>query len=138
MGEWDWGVWGEVGGVDFAVEAGGVFGVAAAVAVLLNFEDECVLVAVGVDFFDGLVFAGGFAFVPDFVAAAAPVDGLAEGEGHFEGGFVHVGEHEGLVGEVVDGDGWDEAIFVEFGCEGEVLFDGGFVEAWGELDLVGL
>ena len=103
---------------DAAEEAGAVAGVAGSGAFLIDAEDESVLVAIGEDFDDFLDVAAFFAFVPEPLAAAAEVDGFAEGEGEAEGFLVHEGDHEDGAGDGVDGDGGDEAIGVEFRSEG--------------------
>ena len=103
-------------------------------AFLIDAEDERVLVAIGEDFDDFLDVAAFFAFVPEPLAAAAEVDGFAEGEGEAEGFLVHEGDHEDGAGDGVDGDGGDEAIGVEFRCEGGAGFDGGFGVAGAEDD----
>ena len=120
-----------------AVEAGAAVGVAGTGSFLIDVENEGVLVAVGADFTDGLGVAGGGALVPEFLATAGVVNGLAEFEGAAEGFLVHPGEHEGFLGGGVDGDGGEEAVGVEFGAE-----DGGFVgffavRFWAEGDGVG-
>jgi len=108
--------------------------VAGSGAFLIDAEDERVLVAIGEDFDDFLDVAAFFAFVPEPLAAAAEVDGFAEGEGEAEGFLVHEGDHEDGAGDGVDGDGGDEAIGVEFRCEGGAGFDGGFGVAGAEDD----
>jgi len=55
-----------------------------------------------------------FAFVPEFLAAAAVEPGFAAGQGAAEGFGVHVGEHEDFARVGVLGDGGDEAVFIEF------------------------
>ena len=107
-----------IGDGDAAEEAGAVAGVAGTGAFLIDAEDERVLVAIGEDFDDFLDVAAFFAFVPEPLAAAAEVDGFAEGEGEAEGFLVHEGDHEDGAGDGVDGDGGDEAIGVEFRGEG--------------------
>ena len=123
-----------IGDGDAAEEAGPVAGVAGTVAFLIDAEDEGVLVAIGEDFDDFLDVAAFFAFVPEPLAAAAEVDGFAEGEGEAERFLVHEGDHEDGAGDGVDGDGGDEAIGVEFRGEGGTGFDGGFGVAGAEDD----
>lgn len=117
-----------------SVKAGSISGVAAAGAVLTDFEHEGVLIAVGEDFFHGLGVTGGGALVPELLTAAREIDGLADGEGLAERLLVHVGDHEDLVGVRVLGDGDDEAVFVKFRGKGQPGLDGFAVIAGSEGD----
>jgi hypothetical protein len=61
--------------------------------------------------------AAGGAFVPKFLAGAAVVHGLAQGDGLAQGLGVHVGEHERLTGGCIGGDTGDQTGCVELWCE---------------------
>ena len=92
---------------------------------LLDFEEQNVLIAVGIPTFDFLRVATGFALEPEFLTRAAPVVHEAGFEGLFEGFAVHPREHEdastGIVafGGFLSDDG-DQAVGgkfeVEFHC----------------------
>lgn len=71
--------------------------------------------------------------MPEFLAGAGVVDGLAEFAGHFERLGIHVGEHEGLAGFVINGHGGDEAVVIEFRGEIEGLVQFFFWGTRGEL-----
>lgn len=111
---------------------------AAAAAELFDLEDDGVLVAVETDILHNLVFAGGLALVPDFLATAAVINGFAEGDGHLQALSVHVGEHEGLVRFVIERHRGDQAMLVKAGSEGKALLDGGFGFSGGKLKLAGV
>ena len=97
-----------------AVEAGRVADVAAAGTDLLDLEDDGVLVAVGQDLVDFLHVTAGFALVPDFLTAAAVVDGLATLQGEFQRFLVHVGHHQDFTRFGIGGDGGNQAVGIEF------------------------
>src|SRR5690606_25210631 len=63
---------------DFPVETAAPPGVAGSFADLLDVKHHRVLVAVGPDLQHPLDVAGGLPLVPDFLAAARPIDGLPE------------------------------------------------------------
>ncbi len=67
----------------------------------VNQDEQGVAVAVNADFLDVLDVAGGGAFVPDFLAAAAPEVGFAGFLGEAQGFGVHPGDHEDFAGGVV-------------------------------------
>ena len=77
-------------------------------------DEYGVAVAVFPDLADLDDVAGGFAFVPELLAAAAVEPGFAAGERAAQGFGVHVGEHEDFAAIGVLGNGGDEAVFVEF------------------------
>ena len=65
--------------------------------------------------------ATGFALAPQLLAGARPVTDLAAGEGFFQRGAVHPGQHQHLAAVVLLGDGGDQA----FGIPGDGLQHGG-------------
>src|SRR5690349_17648047 len=91
---------GEAGGavlvaLDPAVEAGGTAGVAAAaIAADLDAQQKRVLVAVDPDLDDALDLPGRLALMPEGLARAGPVPGLAGLDRAGEALLVHVRDHE--------------------------------------------
>ena len=71
-------------------------------------QEKRILIAVETDFEDALGVAGGSAFVPEFLAAAAPEDGFATAKRISQRCFVHVRQHEHLLGVGILDDGGDE------------------------------
>lgn len=110
--------------LDVSIEAGTIAGVAAAGAVLADLEDKGVLIAIGENFLHRLDVTGGGALMPEFLAAAAEIDGFALFDRLAEGLLVHVGDHEDFTGVGVLGHGGDEAVVVESRGENEVGLDG--------------
>ncbi len=117
-----------------SVKAGSISGVAAAGAVLTDFENEGVLIAVGENLFHSLRVARSGALMPELLATAGEIYCLADLEGLAEGFLVHVGDHKDLVGVRVLGDRDDEAAFVEFRGKGQPGLDGFAVIAGSEGD----
>ena len=117
-----------------SVKAGSISGMAAARAVLADFEDECVLIAVREDFLHDLSVAGGGALVPELLSAARKVNGFADGERLAEGFFVHVSDHQHFIRLCVLSDGDDEPVFVEFRGKSEAFFESDPVIAGSEGD----
>jgi hypothetical protein len=74
-----------------------------------GFDQEGVVFAVFIDFFDFDKVALSFAFMPHFLAAAAEKPDIRPFQREFEGFFVHVAEHQDFVGVDVLDDGGDEA-----------------------------
>ena len=97
---------------------------AAAAAVLFYAQNERILVTVGADVDDLLKLAAGGPFVPELIAAAAPINGLAEFERHFEGLLVHVGQHEWRTGLGIDRHRGHEAMLIEFWGKQHAFFNG--------------
>lgn len=106
-----------------SVKAGSISGMAASRAVLADFEDERILVAVGQDLLDDLGVARGRALVPELPAAAGKIDRLTDFKGLAERFLVHVGDHEDLVRVRILRDRDDETILVELRGKGETVFD---------------
>ena len=77
---------------------------------LLDAEQDGVQVAIQVDGADPLDIAALFAFAPEFLAAAAVVDGPAGGHGLGVALGVHVGEHQDFARLGVLGDGGQQAV----------------------------
>lgn len=119
---------------NLAVEAGAALGVAATATVLFDAEDKGVLVAIGQELDDLLEFPAGGTFVPELLAAAAPVDGLTFFDGLAQGFLVHVSQHQWRTGLCVQRHGGDEAVGIEFWGKGESFLKGGFGLARGKLD----
>jgi len=103
-------------GRDRAVETRAVADVATGVALDLDPEPDGVLVVVDAHLDDGLHQPAGRALVPQHLARAAPVDGLAQFDGAGEGLGVHVGVHQHLARVGVGGDHGDQAVLVKLGC----------------------
>jgi hypothetical protein len=80
----------------------------------VNQYEECITVAIDPQFDDGLGVAAGVAFVPEFLAAAAPKDGLADLEGAAQTLGVHVGHHQHLPRGRVLYNGGDQPGVVKF------------------------
>ena len=117
-----------------SVKAGSISGVAAARAVLANFEDEGILVTVGENLFHGLRVARGGSLVPELLTAAGEIDGLADLESLAEGFLVHVGDHKDLVGVGVLRDRDDEPVFIKLRGKRESFFERDAVIAGSEGD----
>ena len=96
-----------------AEEARAGAGVAGAVAVLVDLEQQRVAVAVVVRLADGLVVAAGVALAPQLLAAAAPVDHAPLGERALQRLGVHPGHHQHVAGVGVLGDGRHQPVGVE-------------------------
>lgn len=120
-----------------AVKAGAALGVAATPAVLFDPQDEGVLVAIGQQFDDFLELAARGTFVPELLAAAAPIHGLSFFDGLAQGFRVHVGQHQGGTGLRVQSHGRDQAIGIEFRGKGQPFLEGVFGFAGGKLDRFG-
>jgi hypothetical protein len=77
-------------------------------------QEQGVAVAVNTNFADMLDVAGGSAFVPQFLAAAAPEVGFASFLSKFEGCGVHPGDHEDLLGGMMLQDGRYQPPIIKF------------------------
>lgn len=64
-------------------------------------DEQGIAIAVHADFADALDVTGGAAFVPQFLAAAAPEVGFAAFLGEAQGVGVHPGHHENVAGGMV-------------------------------------
>jgi len=104
------------------VEAGVVPGVAGSGAALVHQHDQGILVTVNQDLLHFLHVAAGRALVPDFLAAAGVVNGFPQLHGHAQGFRVHVGQHQRFMGNVVHGEGRNQAVLVKFGGEFRAFF----------------
>ena len=82
-------------------------------AVLLDFNDKGIFVAVGVDGFDFLGVPGGLAFHPIFLTASGPEVRLAGLDGIAERVGVHIGDHKEFAGGIVGDYSRDQAIGVK-------------------------
>ena len=96
--------------VPFPVEAGTPSRMAGRAADLLDLEQHGVAVAVQADGKHFLYVPGRAALVPEFLAAAAPVMGLAGFQGTFPGFFIHIGQHEHFARGRVLRDGGDQSL----------------------------
>ena len=86
---------------DTAIEAATIADVAARAAFDIHAQPDAVLVVVDQEFTHGLHEAAGGSLVPEHLAAAAPVMGLAGFQGLVPGGLIDVGQHQHLAGLVV-------------------------------------
>jgi nitrite reductase/ring-hydroxylating ferredoxin subunit len=110
-------------GKNDAVEARAATGVAGACAGLLDLEEQHILIAIDAHLDDALDVARGLPFLPQCLARAAVVPGLAGRQRLRQRVRVHVCDHEDFAG--IDGGDHtrDEARRVELGGEGEALLD---------------
>jgi len=88
----------------------GAFMTDQAVAFDNNFENDCVIVAIGGGGDDAQAVAAGFAFHPELLAGAAPEGDEAGFEGFGVAGFIEEAEHEDFACGVVLYDAGDEAV----------------------------
>ena len=79
---------------------------------LLDFQQHHVFVAVEPDLEHFLHVAGLFALVPQLLARAAPVHGLAQFDGFMQRIAVHPGKHQHVAGCRFLGDHRHQAVFV--------------------------
>lgn len=107
---------------------------AAAAAMLFHAQHQCVLIAVGADVHDLLKLAARRAFVPDLVAAAAPIHRLTEFQGHSETLLVHVGQHQRLTSGRIHCHGGNQTVLVELRRKQHAFFHGLLGFTGGERD----
>ena len=104
------------------VKAGVVPGVAGAGAALVHQHNQGILVTVNQDLLHFLHVAAGCALMPDFLAAAGVVNGFPQFHGHAQGFRIHIGQHQRFMGNMIHGEGRDQAILVKFGGEFHAFF----------------
>ena len=119
---------------DLAVETRATSGVAGARALLDDVHQQDVLVTIGADLLHDLGVTRSGALVPDFLPTARIVDCLSDAQSLLERLLVHPGQHQGLRGGGVQGQGWNEAVRIKLGTEGTGLIDGRLLFAGGEAD----
>ena len=123
-----------IAGGDRAVEAGAVADVAAGVAGDFDAEPDGVLVVIDAQFEHFLHEAAGCALVPEHLAAAAPVMGLAGADGFLQRFLVHIAHHQHFAAVGGGGDADDQAVAVEFRGKVIAFFDLFNGEAFLEFD----
>lgn len=104
------------------VEAGVVTGVAGSGAALVHQHDQGVLVTVDQYLLHLLHVAAGSPLVPDFLAAAGIINGFPQFHGHAQGFCIHVRQHQRFMGNMVHGEGRNQAVLVKFGGEFHAFF----------------
>ena len=112
------------------VEARAPAGVAGARAQLLDLEPERVLVAIDAQLDDALDVAGAFALLPQRLARAAEIPGLAGLDRSWQRLGVHVRDHQHVAGCGVGDHRGDQAVGVELRREGRAFFDVGVSCSW--------
>jgi len=120
---------------DRAIETGTASGVAGSGTLLGHVKNQGILIAVGSDFVDLLGVARSGSFVPNFLPGSGIINGFTLLDRHLQGVGIHVGEHEGFPGFVVNRHRGNEAVGIKFGAEGKGLIEILFVGSWGELKL---
>mgnify|MGYP000222986472 CR=1 FL=1 len=81
---------------------------------LVDGQEDRVGIAIDGDGADVLEMTRRFAFMPQFLAAAAVIPGVAAFDGALQGFGVHIGHHEDLAAASFLDDGRHEALFIKF------------------------
>ena len=106
----------------------------AAQATHLHAQNHRILVAIDAQFHHLLGQAAGRTLVPQFLAAAAPVDCLAEPYGLLQGLLVHEGDHQHIAGLVIHRHRRHQAVLIELGGQLKPFFQLFFASARRECD----
>ena len=68
---------------------------------LIYLRKNCIIITVQMQGFHILKMSGSQSFDPEFLAAAAPVSHFAGSDRHIKGFFVHIGQHQHLIGFII-------------------------------------